>query len=191
MSKFWQKKYTSKYTGAEIDAAVGKADTVPAVTAADAGKALVVNEEGKIVAGEAGGGVIDGDYKPTAARKSFSNLLEELVLASGTSNSDSGYVSTTTDFGDDYFKNSIIAGKRNIKGTLNVSIGAFDMTIPYNLIFTNVRFYKNEDGRITGVAASGTIIEVAPIFGDYMLNFIVSDGTIEAAGAFFNRHTDN
>lgn len=25
MSKFWQKKYTSKYTGAEIDAAIGKA----------------------------------------------------------------------------------------------------------------------------------------------------------------------
>lgn len=55
MSKFWQKKYTSKYTGAEIDAAVGRADTVPAVTAADAGKALVVDAEGKIVAGEAGG----------------------------------------------------------------------------------------------------------------------------------------
>lgn len=52
MSKFWQKKYTSKYTGAEIDAAVGN---VPVVTAADAGKALVVDEEGKIVAGEAGG----------------------------------------------------------------------------------------------------------------------------------------
>lgn len=55
MSKFWQKKYISKYTGAEIDAAVAKADTVPAVTAYDAGKALVVNDEGKIVAGEAGG----------------------------------------------------------------------------------------------------------------------------------------
>ena len=55
MSKFWQKKYISKYTGAEIDAAVGRADTVPAVTAADAGKALVVDAEGKIVAGEAGG----------------------------------------------------------------------------------------------------------------------------------------
>jgi hypothetical protein len=55
MAKFWQKKYTSKYTGAEIDAAVAKAGTVPAVTEADAGKALVVDEEGKIVAGEAGG----------------------------------------------------------------------------------------------------------------------------------------
>lgn len=52
MSKFWQKKYTSKYTGAEIDAAVAKAGTVPAVTEADAGKALVVDEEGKIVAGD-------------------------------------------------------------------------------------------------------------------------------------------
>lgn len=52
MSKFWQKKYTSKYTGAEIDAAVGN---VPVVTSADAGKALVVDEKGKIVAGESGG----------------------------------------------------------------------------------------------------------------------------------------
>lgn len=53
---FWKKFYKSKYTGAEIDAAVAKAGTVPAVTGADAGKALVVDEEGKIVAGEAGGG---------------------------------------------------------------------------------------------------------------------------------------
>ena len=52
MSKFWQKKYISKHTGAEIDAAVGN---VPVVTSADAGKALVVDEDGKIVAGEAGG----------------------------------------------------------------------------------------------------------------------------------------
>lgn len=62
MSKFWQKKYISKYTGAEIDAAVAKADTVPAVTAADEGKALVVDSEGKIVAGEAGGGG-DSNFK--------------------------------------------------------------------------------------------------------------------------------
>ena len=62
MSKFWQKKYTSKYTGAEIDAAVAKAGTVPAVTEADAGKALVVDEEGKIVAGEAGGGLKEYNY---------------------------------------------------------------------------------------------------------------------------------
>ena len=55
MSKFWQKKYISKYTGKEIDAAVAKAGNLPAVTSADAGKALVVDEEGKIVAGEAGG----------------------------------------------------------------------------------------------------------------------------------------
>lgn len=51
MSKFWQKKYISKYSGAEIDAAVAKADTVPAVTVEDAGKALVVDEEGNIVSG--------------------------------------------------------------------------------------------------------------------------------------------
>jgi hypothetical protein len=55
---FWKKIFKSKYTGAEIDAAVAKAGTVPAVTSADAGKALVVDDEGKIVAGEAGGGNI-------------------------------------------------------------------------------------------------------------------------------------
>lgn len=51
---FWKKIFKSKYTGAEIDAAIAKAGTVPAVTAADAGKALVVNSEGKIIAGAAG-----------------------------------------------------------------------------------------------------------------------------------------
>jgi len=53
---FWKKIFKSKYTGAEIDAAVAKAGTVPAVTSADAGKALVVDSEGKIVPGAAGGG---------------------------------------------------------------------------------------------------------------------------------------
>ena len=54
MSKFWQKKYISKYTGAEIDAAVAKADTVPVVTVEEAGSALIVDEEGKIVTGVVG-----------------------------------------------------------------------------------------------------------------------------------------
>ena len=67
MSKFWQKKYISKYTGAEIDAAVAKAGTVPTVTEADAGKALVVDEEGKIVPGEAGG------------ISSFQNITNEMI----------------------------------------------------------------------------------------------------------------
>ena len=190
MSKFWQKKYTSKYTGAEIDAAVAKAGNLPATTSADAGKALVVDDEGKIVAGEAGGGVIDGDYKPDASRKSFSDLLGELVAASSASASDSGYVSTDTDFGDEYFKNSLIAGKRNIRGTITTSIGAFTATIPYNVTFTNVRFYyEQEDERITGAAASGSIMETFPILGASMLNFIISDGTVQAAEAFFSKHS--
>ena len=53
---FWKKIFKSKYTGKEIDAAIAKAGTVPTVTSADAGKALVVDDEGKIVAGEASGG---------------------------------------------------------------------------------------------------------------------------------------
>lgn len=59
---FWKKIFKSKYTGAEIDAAVAKAGTVPAVTSADEGKALVVDAEGKIVAGEVGGGLTEYDY---------------------------------------------------------------------------------------------------------------------------------
>ena len=51
---FWKKIFKSKYTGAEIDAAIAKAGTVPAVTSADEGKALVVDSEGKIVPGNAG-----------------------------------------------------------------------------------------------------------------------------------------
>ena len=58
MSKFWQKKYISKYTGAEIDAAVAAGSQVPEVTVEDAGMALVVDEEGKIVAGSAGTTVV-------------------------------------------------------------------------------------------------------------------------------------
>ena len=189
MSKFWQKKYISKYTGEEIDAAVAKADTVPAVTVADAGKALVVDADGKIVAGEASGGFIDGDYKPEADDKSFSDLLGELVIAAQTSGSTNGYVSTTTDFGDSYFKDSLIAGKRNIKGTVNISIGAFDMAIPYNLTFTNVRLYKSDES-ITGAAASGSIIE-SSFLGTVMLNFIISAGIVETAGAFFNLYSPN
>ena len=77
---FWKKFYKSRYTGAEIDAAVAagsqvpeidiedagkilgvdaegkivaKTDPVPAVTSADEGKALIVNAEGAIVAGNA------------------------------------------------------------------------------------------------------------------------------------------
>lgn len=94
MSKFWQKKYTSKYTGAEIDAAVAKAGTVPAVTEADAGKALVVDEEGKIVAGEAGGGNVvkinldatiddsdSSEYVLTATGEFETNIKEQLTNA--------------------------------------------------------------------------------------------------------------
>lgn len=75
---FWKKIFKSKYTGAEIDAAVAKAGTVPAVTSADAGKALVVDEEGKIVPGEAGGGstVIKADCAFTMAGTTLSYSCE-------------------------------------------------------------------------------------------------------------------
>ena len=50
MSKFWQKKYISKYTGEEIDAAVAAGSQVPEITIEDAGTILGVDAEGKIVA---------------------------------------------------------------------------------------------------------------------------------------------
>ena len=83
MSKFWQKKYISKYTGEEIDAAVGN---VPVVTSADAGKALVVDEEGKIVAGEAGVSfpvfeLTDEEFGEVSV--AFSTFLYGLTAASG------------------------------------------------------------------------------------------------------------
>ena len=46
----------NEITGEDISSAIGKADTLPTVTSADAGRALVVDGEGKIVAGEASGG---------------------------------------------------------------------------------------------------------------------------------------
>jgi len=46
----------NEITGEDISSAIGKAGNLPATTSADAGKALVVDEEGKIVTGEAGGG---------------------------------------------------------------------------------------------------------------------------------------
>ena len=56
---FWKKIFKSKYTGKEIDAAIAKAGNLPATTSADAGKALVVDEEGKIVTGKAGGNIFE------------------------------------------------------------------------------------------------------------------------------------
>ena len=80
MSKFWQKKYISKYTGKEIDDAIAKADTVPAVTAADAGSALVVDEDGKIVAGQAGGAV-PLVIAPEAFNTALTTALQSLAPA--------------------------------------------------------------------------------------------------------------
>lgn len=51
-----KKKYKSPYTGKEVDAAVGKADTIPDTSVADAGKVLGVTPEGKIGLIENGGG---------------------------------------------------------------------------------------------------------------------------------------
>ena len=54
MSKFWQKKYISKYTGKEIDDAIGQViegggGELPDITVADYGKMLTVNDQGKLI----------------------------------------------------------------------------------------------------------------------------------------------
>lgn len=54
-----RKKYKSPYTGKEVDAAVARGGNLPVVTSADAGKVLVVDDEGKIIATELGSGLPD------------------------------------------------------------------------------------------------------------------------------------
>ena len=55
MSKFWQKKYISKYTGKEIDDAIGQVieggggGELPDITVADYEKMLTVNDQGKFI----------------------------------------------------------------------------------------------------------------------------------------------
>lgn len=80
MSKFWQKKYTSKYSGAEIDAAVSKADTVPAVTEANFGDALVVNSAGKIVPGKVNG-VVSDIMAPEAFNNAVNSCMQSIAVA--------------------------------------------------------------------------------------------------------------
>lgn len=81
MSKFWQKKYISKYTGAEIDAAVAAGSQIPEVTVEDAGMALVVNEEGKIVSGAAGGRNVNtlSDTAEAAIQLGIQGVLPTLI----------------------------------------------------------------------------------------------------------------
>ena len=55
LKPFWNKKRRLSMTGDEFEAAISKADTLPVVSAADAGKVLVVDETGAIVPGEGGG----------------------------------------------------------------------------------------------------------------------------------------
>lgn len=65
---FWQKRYLSKHTGSEIDAAVGAAQQLPLITAEDAGKVLLVGSEGNIVTGEQKiyRHIIEGTFKISA-----------------------------------------------------------------------------------------------------------------------------
>jgi hypothetical protein len=81
---FWKKIFKSKYTGAEIDAAVAKAGNLPAVTSADAGKALVVDEEGHIVTGEAGGSgafIVNAAETPDTFHLALDKTYQEIAAA--------------------------------------------------------------------------------------------------------------
>ena len=95
---FWKKFYKSKYTGAEIDAAVAKAGTVPTVTSADEGKALVVDEEGTIVPGEVGG-FTEPTVELSAAESAtiLTPLMSIFAAAGDTLTGYRGAISTGTD----------------------------------------------------------------------------------------------
>ena len=86
MSKFWQKTYVSKYTGKELDAAIAAGSQIPEVTVEDAGMALVVNEEGKIVAGEAGTSIPEFQFTAeefAEVSAAFGSFLYGLTSAAG------------------------------------------------------------------------------------------------------------
>ena len=113
MSKFWQKKYISKYTGAEIDAAVAAGSQVPEIDIEDAGKILAVDAEGKIVAktdpvpavtvADAGSAlVVDGQGK-IAVQEPFVINVTGTVTAQG--------FSATTTATPAQVKAAVLAGK--------------------------------------------------------------------------------
>ena len=93
MSKFWQKKYISKYTGVEIDAAVAAGSQVPEIDIEDAGKILAVDAEGKIVAktdpvpavtvADAGKALVVNGQGKIAAQESFVIDVTGTVTAQG------------------------------------------------------------------------------------------------------------
>ena len=142
MSKFWQKKYISKYTGAEIDAAVAKADTVPAVTEADAGSALVVDEEGKIVAGEAGTQV---EANPTLAGTEAA--LEGLQVG------DTKYKVEAGGGSSSFARAShITVGEDTFEYLWSVKAKSFNQDYTYTMVFvTPAVMAKIASGEITGI----------------------------------------
>jgi hypothetical protein len=123
---FWKKIFKSKYTGAEIDAAVAKAGNLPATTSADAGKALVVDDEGKIVAGEAGGGVTILDFNLTCTIKYSDSTLSARLIAQ--------------DFTADQWASLMTAVEKGtvwLKVNLNSGTGVDSVSTSYTYIIIN------------------------------------------------------
>ena len=179
---FWKKIFKSKYTGAEIDAAVAKAGTVPAVTSADAGKALVVDEEGKIVTGQASGGVIDGDYKPTGATYSFSEILPRIVGAIIAAGEASGYLPVDASYYgselNSYIVNAAKAGKTHIAGTATGTLPQGNVTIPYDCEIT----YKSVSDNFTLIAFNAY---VDVVFYQFNITFGITSGNSISIGCFY------
>ena len=152
MSKFWQKKYISKYTGAEIDAAVAAGSQIPEVTVEDAGMALVVNEEGKIVSGAAGGRNVN-TLSDTAAASIQSGIQTALPTLISTGKATYAYELLNTDETSFNTVESIETALEAGTSTEVLSVNGLDFVL-------NKSFHITAQNEIISILTAVSVIEL-------------------------------